>query len=124
MPRPKGSKNKSSVYVSDEKILKCQKEIEDLQAKLKEKKAELKALKNAKTKADKQKLYDAIETSNISVEELLALIKDKKSTSFDESSDESNADRNNVINFDDQADTNQATSQATDQSNVDQDIIE
>lgn len=116
MPRPKGSKNKSSIYVSDEKILKCQKEIEDLQAKLKEKRAELKALKNTKNKADKQKLYDAIETSNMSVEELLELIKGKK----DVSPDESNMDENNTINFENQANTDQTT----DQSNVDEDIIE
>lgn len=116
MPRPKGSKNKSSVYVSDEKILKCQKEIEDLQAKLKEKRAELKALKNTKNKADKQKLYDAIETSNMSVEELLELIKGKK----DVSPDESSVDENNTINFENQVDTNQSINQDT----VDQDIIE
>lgn len=112
MPRPKGSKNRSSVYVSNEKILKCQKEIEDLQAKLKEKRAELKALKNTKNKADKQKLYDAIETSDMSVEELLELIRGKKGNSSEDETENADAEEQAVDNQEDS------------QESIDQDIIE
>ena len=112
MPRPKGSKNKFSSYASDEKILKYQKEIEELQVKLKEKKTELKNLKAAKTKAEKQKLYDAIETSDMSVEELLELIRGKKGNSSEDETE--NAD------IEEQATDNQEDSQES----IDQDIIE
>ena len=72
MPRPKGSKNKSNaLYASDERIMKCVEELEALQAKVKEKKLELKQLKTAKEKADKQKLMDVIMNSGMTPDEIL-----------------------------------------------------
>lgn len=72
MPRPKGSKNKSNaLYASDERIMKCVEELETLQAKVKEKKLELKQLKAAKEKADKQKLMDVIMNSGMTPDEIL-----------------------------------------------------
>ena len=72
MPRPKGSKNKSNaLYASDERIMKCVEELGTLQAKVKEKKLELKQLKAAKEKADKQKLMDVIMNSGMTPDEIL-----------------------------------------------------
>lgn len=72
MPRPKGSKNKANaLYASDERIVKCTKELEELQTKVREKKAELKQLKASKEKADKQKILDAIMNSGMTTDEIL-----------------------------------------------------
>ena len=121
MPRPKGSKNKPTAYVSDEKILKCEKEIEDLQAKLKDKKAELKTLKSNKDKADKQKILDAIESSDKSIDEILALLEGSSRTETNES---------NTIEFnggEDYSQSQEEESTASEENNQDgitQDIIE
>ena len=88
MPRPKGTKNKKPVAVDhlDEKIAAVEKDITDLTAALKEKKAELKKLtkiktENAKIAAEKKAAEDkaailaAIEKSGKSVEEILDMLK-------------------------------------------------
>ena len=89
MPRPKGSKNKTKeqpIEVNiDEKIAAVEAEIEDLNTKLKEKKAELKALAKEKVEADriaaerkakedKEKLDAAIAASGKTVEEIIELL--------------------------------------------------
>lgn len=90
MPRPKGSKNKKIVVSPEinyeEQIASTQKEIEDITAALKAKKAELKALAKEKAKADKiaaekkleedkARIMDAVAASGKSVEEVLELLK-------------------------------------------------
>lgn len=72
MARPKGSRNKTTYpCVSEEKIAKCAEELESLQTKVKEKKFELKQLKVAKEKYDKQKILDIIVNSGLSTEEVM-----------------------------------------------------
>lgn len=72
MARPKGSRNKTTYpYVSEEKIAKCVEELESLQTKVKEKKFELKQLKVAKEKYDKQKILNIIVNSGLSTEEVM-----------------------------------------------------
>ena len=89
MPRPKGSKNKSTLAVvenAEERIAELESEIEKLTADLKSKKDELKAIVKAKAEADKaaaakkaeedkQKLIAAFEKSGKSIEEILELLK-------------------------------------------------
>ena len=90
MPRPKGSKNKKTVVNPEinyeEQIASIEKEIEDMTAALKAKKAELKALAKEKAKADKiatakkleedkARIMDAVAVSGKSVEEVLELLK-------------------------------------------------
>ena len=85
MPRPKGSKNKPAINY-DEQILALTKEIEEMTAALKAKKAELKKIQTEKAKADKAAaakkaeedqaaILAAIAASGKSVEEVLALLK-------------------------------------------------
>ena len=90
MPRPKGSKNKKTVVNPEinyeEQIDYIEKEIEEMTAALKAKKAELKALAKEKAKADKiaaekkleedkARIMDAVAVSGKSVEEVLELLK-------------------------------------------------
>ena len=89
MPRPKGSKNKSTLAIienAEERIAELESEIEKLSAELKNKKDELKAIVKAKAEADKaaaakkaeedkQKLIAAFEKSEKSIEEILELLK-------------------------------------------------
>ena len=95
MPRPKGSKNKKSIFPEavavgniDEMVSAAQAEIEKLTAELKSKKAELKKLckmQEAQAKAaaakkaeeDKAAILAAVEASGKSVEEILELLKTK-----------------------------------------------
>ena len=102
MPRPKGSKNKSSeaafaaqnlssemiagkIAAIASSINDIEAEIEDLTAELKEKKADLKSLKAAREAAEKQleirkaeedkaRLINAISTSGKSMEEIMAFL--------------------------------------------------
>ena len=97
MPRPKGSKNKKTIQALatiattvdsfDEQIAAVNKEIDELNAALKARKADLKKLTAKKLKAekaaadrkleeDKEKIFDAIKQSGKSAEEILALIKE------------------------------------------------
>ena len=88
MPRPKGSKNKKTVFVEniDEKIAAAEKEIAELTETLKTKKAVLKDLvkakaENAKIAAakkaeeDKAAILAAVEKSGKTVEEILEMLK-------------------------------------------------
>ena len=89
MPRPKGSKNKSTLEIienAEEKIAQLEAEIEKLTSDLKAKKDELKAIVKAKAEADKaaaakkaeedkQKLLAAFEKSGKSIEEILEMLK-------------------------------------------------
>ena len=88
MPRPKGSKNKKTVFVEniDEKIAATEKEIAELTDALKAKKAELKQLAKAKAESekiaaakkaeeDKAAILDAVEKSGKSIEEILEMLK-------------------------------------------------
>ena len=93
MPRPKGSKNKKTGIVSsfsmeelEQKIAAAEKEIEDITASLKTKKAEYKELIKTKDAAEKAaaaakaeeakvKIMEAIQKSGKSLEEILELLK-------------------------------------------------
>lgn len=91
MPRPKGSKNKKTTAAIpleevEVKIAAIQAEIDDLGAKLKAKKAELKNLTKQKASAekaaaekkleeDKAKILAAVENSGKTLEEVLELLK-------------------------------------------------
>ena len=87
MPRPKGSRNKSSLPANiDEQIATVNAEIENLTASLKQKKAELKKLMKDKAEADriaaakkaeedKAKILAAVEASGKTVDEILEMLK-------------------------------------------------
>ncbi len=95
MPRPKGSKNKvkavetaavTTIEDIDVKIGSVEKEIEEANAIIKAKKAELKVLVKAKAEAekaaaekkaeeDKKAILDAVAASGKSIEEILELLK-------------------------------------------------
>jgi putative sterol carrier protein len=93
MPRPKGSKNKKTLSTTatliesfDEQIAAVNKEIDELNASLKAKKADLKKLTAKKLKAekaaaerkleeDKEKILAAIKESGKSAEEIIELLK-------------------------------------------------
>ena len=93
MPRPKGAKNKKTEIVPsfsmeelEQKIAAAEKEIEDITAGLKAKKAELKKLIKikataekaaavAKAEEEKAKIMEAIQKSGKSLDEILELLK-------------------------------------------------
>ena len=86
MPRPKGSRNKSSLPANiDEQIKTVNAEIENLTTSLKAKKAELKKLMKDKVEADriaaekkaeedKAKILAAVEASGKTVDEILEML--------------------------------------------------
>lgn len=71
---PRGRKKKEILTV-DQKIMKVEGEIQELNEALKAKKAELKALQKEKESEDKKVLLDAIEESGKSVDEILEMLK-------------------------------------------------
>ena len=73
MPRPRGSKNKPALTL-DEQIVQVNAEIVALQEQLKEKKAELNNLNDAKADEDKQRLMAAVLASGKSVDDVVAMI--------------------------------------------------
>ena len=73
MPRPKGSKNKSSLNV-DENIAKINEEIESLKSQLNAKKAELKKLEDMKHEEIKKKLMDVVSASGHSIDDIIDMI--------------------------------------------------
>lgn len=93
MPRPKGSKNKKNLVVTESSIELLKSRIADTEAEigklsdqLKAKNTELKSLKKdlavaieaearAKLEADKERLLSAVAASGKSVDEILALLK-------------------------------------------------
>ena len=73
MPRTKGSKNKARLTV-DERISAVTAEIESMEAKLKEKKAELRQLKVEKEEENQKKILAAVAASGKTAEEVIALL--------------------------------------------------
>ena len=73
MPRSKGSKKKLVLSI-DERITAVTAEIESLQEQLKEKKAELKQLKDEKEEEDQKRLLAAVAASGKSIDEVIVLI--------------------------------------------------
>ena len=73
MPRTKGSKNKATLTV-DERISAVTAEIESMEAKLKEKKAELRRLKVEKEEENQKKILAAVAASGKTAEEVIALL--------------------------------------------------
>lgn len=73
MPRTKGSKNKATLTV-DERISAVAAEIESMEAKLKEKKAELRQLKVEKEEENQKKILAAVAASGKTAEEVIALL--------------------------------------------------
>lgn len=71
---PRGRKKKEILTV-DQKIMKVEGEIQELNEALKAKKAELKALQKEKESEDKQVLLEAIKESGKSVDEILEMLK-------------------------------------------------
>lgn len=71
---PRGRKKKEILTV-DQKIMKVEGEIQELNETLKAKKAELKALQKEKESEDKQVLLEAIKESGKSVDEILEMLK-------------------------------------------------
>ena len=71
---PRGRKKKEILTV-DQKIMKVEGEIQELNEALKAKKAELKALQKEKEAEDKQVLLEAIKESGKSVDEILEMLK-------------------------------------------------
>ena len=71
---PRGRKKKEILTV-DQKIMKVEGEIQELNEALKAKKAELKALQKEKESEDKKVLLDAIKESGKSVDEILEMLK-------------------------------------------------
>lgn len=101
MARPKGSRNKTTYpYVSEEKIAKCAEELESLQTKVKEKKFELKQLKVAKEKYDKQKILDIIVSSGMSTEEVMKRLAADDTEGTDESALQENETDSTTIESD------------------------
>ncbi len=89
MPRPKGSKNRRQIAATNEnldmKIATISAEVEKLSADLKSKKAELRKLRKAKERelmveaakkaeAERAVIYNAIEKSGKSMDEVLAFL--------------------------------------------------
>ena len=73
MPRTKGSKNKATLTV-DERISAVTAEIESMEAKLKEKKAELRQLKMEKEEENQKKILAAVAASGKTAEEVIELL--------------------------------------------------
>lgn len=71
---PRGRKKKEILTV-DQKIMKVEGEIQELNDTIKVKKAELKALQKEKESEDKQVLLEAIKESGKSVDEILEMLK-------------------------------------------------
>lgn len=74
MARTKGAKNKNTAMTADERIAAVLAEIEDLQAQIQEKKAELKSLKAVKAEEDQKRILNAVAASGKSAEEVIAML--------------------------------------------------
>lgn len=76
MPRPKGSKNRTSAALSiDEKIAALEKELEALRETVAAKEAELKKLQDTRNEALVHDLMDAIACSGKSITEVIGMVK-------------------------------------------------
>ena len=74
MPRPKGSKNKSTKLSIDEKINAVTNDIDGLMFKVKEKKTELRRLRHDKVAFDRNRIMDAVVASGKSCDEVVSLL--------------------------------------------------
>ena len=75
MARPKGSKNKQTQLTTEEKIALVTQKIDRLQAAIKEKKEEIRLLKNEQKEEIYEKIMKAVEESGKTPEEIIALIR-------------------------------------------------
>lgn len=74
MPRPKGSKNKSTLTI-DEQITQAAARVEDLRVQLSEAEAELKKLGTLRDEEQMKSLMSAIADSGKSVADVIAMVK-------------------------------------------------
>ena len=76
MPRPKGSKNKSTLTI-DEQITQAAARVEDLRVQLSEAEAELKKLETLRDEEQMKSLMSAIADSGKSVADVIAMLKEE-----------------------------------------------
>ena len=74
MPRPKGSKNKSTLSI-DEQITQAAARVEDLRVQLKAAEAELKKLETLRDEEQMKTLMEAVAASGKSVSDVIAMVK-------------------------------------------------
>ena len=74
MPRPKGSKNKSTLTI-DEQITQAAARAEDLRVQLKAAEAELKKLETLRDEEQMKTLMEAVAASGKSVSDVIAMVK-------------------------------------------------
>ena len=74
MPRPKGSKNKSTLTI-DEQITQAAARVEDLSVQLSEAEAELKKLETLRDEEQMKTLMEAVAASGKSVSDVIAMVK-------------------------------------------------
>ena len=74
MPRPKGSKNKSTLTI-DEQITQAAARVEDLRVQLSEAEAELKKLETLRDEEQMKTLMEAVAASGKSVADVIAMVK-------------------------------------------------
>jgi septal ring factor EnvC (AmiA/AmiB activator) len=74
MPRPKGSKNKSTLTIN-EQITQAAARVEDLRVQLKAAEAELKKLETLRDEEQMKTLMEAVAASGKSVSDVIAMIK-------------------------------------------------
>ena len=74
MPRPKGSKNKSTLTI-DEQITQATAKVEDLRVQLKAAEAELKKLETLRDEEQMKTLMEAVAASGKSVSDVIAMVK-------------------------------------------------
>ena len=74
MPRPKGSRNKSTLTI-DEQITQAAARVEDLRVQLSEAEAELKKLETLRDEEQIKALMEAVAASGKSVSDVIAMVK-------------------------------------------------
>ena len=74
MPRPKGSKNKSTLTI-DEQITQATARVEDLRVQLKAAEVELKKLETLRDEEQMKTLMEAVAASGKSVSDVIAMVK-------------------------------------------------
>ena len=76
MPRPKGSKNKSTLTI-DEQITQAAARVEDLRMQLSETEAELKKLETLRDEEQMKALMEAVAASGKSVSDVIEMLKEE-----------------------------------------------
>ena len=82
MPRPKGSKNKSTLTI-DEQITQATARVEDLRVQLKAAEVELKKLETLRDEEQMKALMEAVAASGKSVSDVIAMVKGEETASAD-----------------------------------------